>query len=275
LNNKSISKKYIYLLLSFIKSCDFYLKDIKLTNDIEAHMRKQRHTFKRFSLIEILIVVAIIGILASFLMPSLSKARRTAREAVCKNNLKQLYMTEMLFADDNENKVYAHQLRAQFMTATSWSNGGVTGNIHSSGEQLLEPYLGREHWSNNPIEVYRCPASSWEAGSWVAGVTGGKNYNGFTDSLYSQPSTFDQFTVRSYGNPNSVFENSSRKPFISDYAYSLDNSKHDLHGNTGSLNLAVSDGSVVKLYLPVMFWESKFRPTWIPYYENALGVSAY
>ena len=44
---------------------------------------------KKFTLIELLIVVAIIGILASLLLPSLERARTKALEAVCLSNLKQ------------------------------------------------------------------------------------------------------------------------------------------------------------------------------------------
>jgi prepilin-type N-terminal cleavage/methylation domain-containing protein len=58
---------------------------------------------KAFTLIEILVVIAIIGILLSVVVPSLSKAKIYAEEIVCKNNLYQyLLATEMYCNDHND-----------------------------------------------------------------------------------------------------------------------------------------------------------------------------
>lgn len=50
-------------------------------------------------------VIAIIGILASLLLPALTRARQAAQEAACKNSLKQIMLAKTLYADDN-NQVF-------------------------------------------------------------------------------------------------------------------------------------------------------------------------
>jgi prepilin-type N-terminal cleavage/methylation domain-containing protein/prepilin-type processing-associated H-X9-DG protein len=60
---------------------------------------------KAFTLIELLVVIAIIAILMAILMPTLSRAREQGKRAACLNNLRQLTMGWIMYADDNDDKI--------------------------------------------------------------------------------------------------------------------------------------------------------------------------
>lgn len=66
----------------------------------------QRH-FKKtaFTLIELLTVIAIIGILAAILIPAVGKVREQARSTVCQMNLRSIGMALFLFAEDNNGRL--------------------------------------------------------------------------------------------------------------------------------------------------------------------------
>lgn len=62
------------------------------------------HRKLNFTLVEMLVVIAIIGILASLLMPGLRNAISTARMVQCSNNLKQIGIGSLQYLQDNYGK---------------------------------------------------------------------------------------------------------------------------------------------------------------------------
>ena len=58
-----------------------------------------------FTLIELLIVLAIVAILAAILMPTFLSAREQARKATCVSNMRQLGMALIIYAQDNDDRL--------------------------------------------------------------------------------------------------------------------------------------------------------------------------
>ena len=83
-----------------------------------------------FTLIELLVVVAVIAVLLSVLLPALSGARRAALEVGCLNNMRQLVMAQLAYANDNDGELVDYGL----------SHGGGPLEADLSWVLQLQPY---------------------------------------------------------------------------------------------------------------------------------------
>ena len=118
---------------------------------------------KQFTLIELLIVIAIIAILAAMLLPALQSARRTAKMAQCTSNCKQ-------FAQSNH--LYAASYNA-FVTPIAWSDrvniwpAILWNQIGGAAEMPYSNYKSSSSkWANSvkTTKLFECPADSYSKG---------------------------------------------------------------------------------------------------------------
>lgn len=78
----------------------------------------------KFTIVEMLLVVAVIGILVSLLLPSLQNARQTAKTAISMANLRSIYQATVSYVKSNNGNLFVttsnYHIRNKD-TTTNWS----------------------------------------------------------------------------------------------------------------------------------------------------------
>ncbi len=96
---------------------------------------------KQFTLVELLTVIAVIAILVGMLIPAINRARGSAYQSACLNNLNQLSKAEAMFMADNMQKISSTQ----------------ANNKDYNQVYCLFDYLGKK------AEIFLCPVDSNES----------------------------------------------------------------------------------------------------------------
>lgn len=130
---------------------------------------KFKYSPKAFSLIELVIVMAILAILVSLLQPTMTKYLKVAQELHCQNNLSELQTGFIVFADDNNsflpdsplngnfNDMNAFYLRNQFdwrPMANEYGFMDVTGNPVTGAKLWSDKGNSHDRWKRDSRHYY-------------------------------------------------------------------------------------------------------------------------
>lgn len=138
---------------------------------------------RAFTIIEVLVVIAILALLMAILLPSLSSARAQARQIVCGSNLRQLGSAMQMYALDFNGRAMPLAYTSPSIIGTAspiywWGSSGVSGVDHSKG--FISLYLAADLRAES---VFECPEQPWGSykpqGATQESVTSTYGYNGY------------------------------------------------------------------------------------------------
>jgi prepilin-type N-terminal cleavage/methylation domain-containing protein len=145
-----------------------------------------------FTLVELLVVIAVLLVLISLLLPTLTAAREQARGVVCQGHLRQLWQGFLLFAADHDGRLPGNEFDWQNPepSAQDWLGPPykpqylIDSWSYAPQQGTLFPYM------NHDYSVYRCPSLEVDTPpSWGFNQGPGGGSNGRFD--YVAFTTFD------------------------------------------------------------------------------------
>jgi prepilin-type N-terminal cleavage/methylation domain-containing protein/prepilin-type processing-associated H-X9-DG protein len=204
-----------------------------------------------FTLVELLVVVAVIGILASLLLPTLSRAKERGRSIKCLSNLRQLDLALTLYAGDHGDQMpprrfipywtlplqtYYHDVA--LLKCPTEQNGSNRSYIFNGWNDYFESTLSTED-----LKAYM--DFKWPAGMKLGQIPDPSGTITFGEKRSGSPHAYMDFLQGGAGND-------------------LEELEHGRHGGGNNIrvrssNYAFADGGVRSLKFglsitPVNFW---------------------
>ena len=166
---------------------------------------------RAFTLIELLTVIAIIGILAAIILPVVGSVRQKARKAQCSSNLRQVASAYLMYMSDNKNRLPNNR----------WGGAGPVTPAYNVGYINL----GTSQYMGAPTKDTHVPAevSPLALGSAFTAAYAHATYKGFYKSTSYWPNphvwnaTLLMTSIRTKNESNVVSTNTiepSRAPML-------------------------------------------------------------
>ena len=236
-----------------------------------------------FTLVELLIVIAIIGILIALLLPAIQAAREAARRVQCLNHLKQLGLAaqnhhsakkcfplglEMMDGLNNAKATFFIRLLPYFEETSLYSRwdfavpaNNVAGTAAASRAATPQPNLicPSDQFVENPFHLSG-PATAFPSTSACGAVDGyysGTSYAGNygEGSYYTK---FSQFNIK----PDGIFFLTGSDPQLAQPGGAL-HALCDNHRNLKPVKIGdITDGTTATLMIGEKYHKDDFFDTW-------------
>ena len=204
-----------------------------------------KHTKHCFSLIELLVTIAVIAILAGLLLPALNSARAKAHTITCANNLKQLGLAAISYSSDHDGHYVPNVASAGYF----WEN--LVATRYLTGAKDYDGVKGKNRLL--PIPPLLCPAEQHSNATFdneAAARTKSTDYaqNYYLDySLLNQSNSDIFLKLTDFKHSSKVFMYGDRywypkwvfSPFNADSAITLGMMRH-----SQGMNMCYADGHV-------------------------------
>ncbi len=136
-----------------------------LTGTLNAESKRAGR--RGLTLVELLVTIAIIGILAGLLLPVLNHAKSGAQRAFCLNNVRQINLATRMYADDHKDAIV---LPSGFGYYADWHTYKAS----------VKTYLSLKGDDSPSEKIFACPADSFTY--LESDLAGGPPWKGFRES---------------------------------------------------------------------------------------------
>ncbi len=191
------------------------------------------HSRAGFTLVELLTVIAIVGLLVAITIPIVGLVRGNASATKCKSNLRQLSTAYLLYAQDRKGNV---------LTDSPWTN-------------LLDPYLARAVTTDKLYDFYRCPVAAERPEAEYYQPDYSANIHGAVYASYAHGGPKAPTKLNGISNPGRVFVFTDWLPRwrfaqVFDIPTANGARKDEVFRHNGKVNVVFVDGHVQQLAWP-------------------------
>lgn len=169
-------------------------------------------SLKKFTLIELLVVVAIIGILASMLLPSLSRARNKAKDAVCLSNQRQIGVLIQSYTISHDDILPNHRIGTK--SYIEFIEEEPTENLYLCPRNPVWTYSdGSTVTAKANTELERLHLSSYGYNGWWLGLAE------YAAGKQGQPMGENYMRVQESASPSDLIVTADTKPVMANGEY--------------------------------------------------------